>query len=414
MNRGIINWGLGALAIGATALVLWTVSGCTTDELVGPKPVEIAATDATEHSGTAGRDEGDLVSEMILHRAMYARLLRVLSVYYSEHGYENKAIWARTELKQLQKVRPFRYLMEDNSGTKDKDASSPLMTSLENPSGIELPNVSVSDRAEVDLVEELIFHRDAYHRLLELLATRYYSERGLENKANWARSEYNDFQRIKPYRYITDASAPIMVSKTRESVAEADKLFADAKSLMNKAGHRVPIFYNETTMNQALSKLMELVEKYPNSDKVAEAAYYVAEIHKEYNQERDNGLAIEWYKRAVELDPDLNHPAWSHAAHILDFRMHEREKALEWYQKVLEKEQGKTDIMFMGNIKFANERIKQLTKEETRRSPGEPLNDMRPEPTPSPAPAPSEPPAPSPRESKRAAQPKAPAPKAVP
>lgn len=253
-------------------------------------------------------------------------------------------------------------------------------TSLENPSGIELPAIPVADRTEVDLVEEMMMHRAMYARLLNVLA-RYYSEHGYENKANWARSELRDLRSIKPYRYITDAEAPDTRLKPMESIAEADRLFQEGRDLLLKGGHHVPIFYNQATMNQALSKFRELVEQYPTSDKVAQAAYYIAEIHKEYNQEKDNIIAIEWYQRAVEWDPNLNHPAWSHAAHVLDFRMHEREKALEWYQKVLVHEKDKTGHQFAGNIKFANERIKQLTPERTRRSPAESTTAIRPEPT---------------------------------
>src|SRR5262249_47707630 len=155
------------------------------------------------------------------------------------------------------------------------------------------------------------------------------------NNANMIRTELNDLQRVKTYRYITETEAPTAPLKPLESIAEADQMFDQAYQTLVKGGHHVLFFYNHATMNQALAKFKELVDKYPTSDKIDDAAYFIAEIHKEYNQERDNEIAIEWYEKAIAWNPDLNYPAWSHTAHIYDFRMHEREKALEWYQKVL-------------------------------------------------------------------------------
>jgi hypothetical protein len=47
------------------------------------------------------------------------------------------------------------------------------------------------------------------------------------------------------------------------------------------------------------------------------------------------------------------------------------EKALEWYQKVLDNEEGKTGWRFWKNIDVANKRIAELTTEETRHSPAD-------------------------------------------
>lgn len=261
-----------------------------------------------------------------------------------------------------------------------RDAPEGPVTALENPPGVQLPTIPLAGRTEVDLVEELVLHRAMYARYLRALAT-FYTENGYEEKAKWARSELRDLQKIKPYQYVMDAEVPVASLRPTESIAEADQLFQEARQLMDKAGHRVLFLYHNETMNRALGKFKELIAKYPNSDKIASAAYYIGEIHKEYGQERDNTIAIEWLKRAIDWDPNLNHPAWSRIAHIYDFRMHEREKALEWYQKVLENEKGKTGPTFLGNIDFANKRIAQLTTEKTREAPGEPTPDGRPAPT---------------------------------
>lgn len=268
-------------------------------------------------------------------------------------------------------------------------------TSLENPAGVDLAPIQIAGRSEVDLVEEMILHRAMYARFLRALVT-FYSENGYEDKANWARAELRDLQKVKPYRYILDAEVPRADLKPATSIPEADRLYDEGLALMKKAGHGVIIWYNDATMKRALGKLMELIDKYPNSDKVDDAAYYIGEIHKEYGEERDNLIAIEWYKRAIQYNPNLDYPAWSRIAHVYDHRLHEREKALEWYQKVIQFEDGKTGPLFANNVHYANQRITQLTREETRYAAGEDIPGERPEPSNSAAPgsaneAPSEP-----------------------
>ncbi len=267
------------------------------------------------------------------------------------------------------------------AGPSRTEPTGPV-TSLENPSGVDLPNISVSDRTEVDLVEEMLLHRAMYARYLRVLAT-YYSEHGYENKANWARTELNDLRHVKPYIYISDAQAPVATLRPTESIAEADKLFDEGVALMKKGGHGVPIFYNQDTMKLALAKFNELLEKYPKSDKIDDAAFMIAELHKEYFEEKDNTIALEWYQRAIDWNPSLPYPARFQMAVVYDYRMHEREKALALYQEVLQKERFNKS-----NLEWSNARIKQLTKETTRHSPAEPL-EARPTVSGSPEPAPA-------------------------
>lgn len=247
-------------------------------------------------------------------------------------------------------------------------------TSLENPAGRELPAIPVADRTEVDLVEQLIEHRAMYARYLRVLA-QFYTENGSIEKAKWARNELTDLQRVKPYAYILDAEASASTLAPTESIAEADQLYAEGHQLMKKGGHGIPVFYNQETMKLALAKFKQLIDEYPTSDKIDEAAFYIAEIHKEYFEEKDNRIALEWYQRAIDWNPNIQLPARFQMAVVYDYRMHEREKALEMYQEVVEKEH-----FIKSNLDWANRRIGQLTREITRKAPGEPLPEERPTP----------------------------------
>ncbi len=257
------------------------------------------------------------------------------------------------------------------------------VTALENPAGVKLPDIPVNDRAEIDMVEEMMLHRAMYARYLRAMVV-FYSEHGYENKANWARNELNDLKHVKPYSYVQDSEVPVATLKPTVSVAEADKLYQEGIALMKKGGHGIPVFYNQDTMKLALAKFKDLVDQYPNSDKIDDAAYMIAEIHKEYFQEKDNGVALEWYQRALDWNPETPHPARFQMAVVYDYRLHEREKALALYQQVLEKERFNKS-----NVEWSVARIKQLTTEQTRHAPAEAASEppSRPEPTGSPEPA---------------------------
>lgn len=353
-------------------LLLSYSGGCTTDEFVrGPDQDAVAGPEAEAIESPAatiplaGRTEVDLVKELVLHRTMYPQYLRALATFYSETGYQQKANWARAELKDVEKIHQADYIT---------DGELPLVPARD----LETPSIRLADRHEPDLVEEMVWHRRMYAAYLRALLT-FYSENGFDEKANWARTEMRTFQSVKPYNYILDAELPSITLRPTESIVEADKLYEEGLELMERGGHGVLFFYHDETMKRAIAKFKELIARYPTSDKIDDAAYYIAEIHKEYNQERDNLLAVEWYKRAVTWNPKLPHPAWSHAAHILDFRMHEREKALEWYYLVLEHEKDQTGPRFAMNIEVAHDRIGRLTREKTRYAPAEPTPVVQPE-----------------------------------
>lgn len=281
-----------------------------------------------------------------------------------------------------------------DSGDKTVNASPKApdgpTTSLEHPAGVAVPDIPVAGRSEVDLVEEMILHRTMYARLLNVLAT-YYMENGYPEKAAWAASELSDLRRVKSYRYILDAEVPRAELTPSESIADADRLYDEGMKLLYKGGRGVPLIYNRETMRQAMAKFKELVEHYPTSDKIDDAAYYIGEIHKEYEQEADNRIAIEWYKRAIEWNPATPHPCRFRIATTYDYRLHERERALYWYQQTLENESKFTandHIDFARNTAYAEARIRELTPEKHLRSPGESIADGRPAPSGTAEPAP--------------------------
>ena len=218
-----------------------------------------------------------------------------------------------------------------------------------------------SDAEEVDLVEAVASHRAAYRQ--NLLALRdYYKSRGYIAKQQWADFELEGLGKVKAFRYIDDAEVPVAKLDPKDLITEADAMYERGRELMTKGGHGTPIFYRQKTMIQAADVLRELIEKHPTSDKVDDAAFFLGEIHKEYLPGQEP-IAVKWYERAWTWNPATTHPARFQAAVVYDYRMHDRDRALELYRAVLESETENGS-----NVRFSQRRINELTSGRTAAS----------------------------------------------
>ena len=142
------------------------------------------------------------------------------------------------------------------------------------------------------------------------------------------------------------------------TIEEADALYKQGLDLMKKGGHGVPALFREEVMVEAAGVFRDLIKRFPTSDKIDDAAFMCGEIHKEYLPDQDL-LAVKWYERAFQWDPDTPHPARFQAAVVYDIRLHDRDRALELYTHVINQE---TDIR--SNVWYASQRIRELTTDK--------------------------------------------------
>ncbi len=217
-------------------------------------------------------------------------------------------------------------------------------------------NLAVVERQEVDLVENVLTHRNQYHQGLQELRD-YYRERGYAFKQSWADFELEGLQKVKAFRYIVDAEIPADNLRPTDQIPEADALYEQGLELLRKGGRGIPMFYAEKTMIEAAGIFQQLIERYPSSDKIDDAAFFLGEIHKEYLPDQEL-IAVKWYERAWTWDPQTPHAARFQAAVVYDYRLHDRDRALELYQSVLKNETAE-----QSNVRFSTRRINQLTSE---------------------------------------------------
>ena len=214
--------------------------------------------------------------------------------------------------------------------------------------------VTAIDASESDIIEQVVINRQAYQRYIAALIAHYEST-GNNMKLGWAKDELKGLKQVPQYNYIIEAIIAGPNLKAGRSIAEAELVYMEALRLEKQAKKYV-VLTNEEMLRLALDKYNQLIKKYPTSDKIDDAAFKAGGIYEYF---KDYTIALLYYQRAYQWDPDTIHPARFKAAYILDKRLHRRAEALELYQQVVEKE-GR-----YGKYKgFAEKRIKKLTKSD--------------------------------------------------
>jgi tetratricopeptide (TPR) repeat protein len=158
------------------------------------------------------------------------------------------------------------------------------------------------------------------------------------------------------YNYIIEANVAPANLKVSASIPEADDIYYDALQLDKDAGV-LPLFKNENQLRLALEKYNELIQKHPSSDKIDDAAYKAGVIYEYF---KDYTIALLYYKRAYQWDPDTIYPARFSAARVLDKNLHRNDEALQLYQQAV-KTEGQFE-KYREWKEFAERRIRELQK----------------------------------------------------
>jgi len=217
----------------------------------------------------------------------------------------------------------------------------------------QLADIEVIEPLEVDLVERVLANRQAYHASLEELRG-YYRDKGYPTKESWAGFELESARKIKQFRYVLDAEIPSSALRPERSIPEADQMFEQAQALLRKGQG---LLYRQKLVIEAAQKFQEMIERYPDSDKIDDAAFFLGEIHKEYLKDQE-ALAVAWYERVWQWNPQTPHPARFQAALVYDFRLNDRDRALELYRQVLAQEAGLSRM----NRRYAMHRVEEITR----------------------------------------------------
>ena len=215
--------------------------------------------------------------------------------------------------------------------------------------------INIADTSEVDLVEKMAVNRQAYRQGLELLAG-YYMRTGNNMKLEWAQKELAALNTMPKYNYIIEANVAPQNLKVSASIPEADDMYYEAEEIDKEAG-TLPVLKNENQLRLALVKYNDVIKQFPASDKIDDAAYKAGVIYEYF---KDYSIALLYFKRTFQWDPETPHPARFRAARILDQRLHRNAEALQLYQQAV-KIEGQFD-RYREWREFAERRIRELQK----------------------------------------------------
>ncbi|MFH1615143.1 MAG: tetratricopeptide repeat protein [Planctomycetota bacterium] len=219
------------------------------------------------------------------------------------------------------------------------------------PEPVQVP--VVSGAVEADIVEQVATYRQAYRQGLQSLID-YYTQTGNNMKMEWAQKELAQLDLMPQYRYIIQAEVAGPELKAIKPIPAANALYDEAVSYY-KAARLIPILVNDDKMRIALDKFNQVIQKYPSSDKIDDAAFMAGEIYYHF---KDYSIALLYFQRTYQWDTETPHPARYKAASILDRRLKQRDEALRLYRESIEKEPKYRNI--------AEKRVAELAGEQTK------------------------------------------------
>lgn len=299
-----------------------------------PSPPRDSDGKRVSHLSYASSDpaETQLALKLEADRANYAYRLRVLEGYYDRGGNLDKLRWARTEAKALSNAWTFVV-----SGVGQ----------VEPPAGESVANVD-----ERSIAEYAHTARRQYEASLAAVID-YYETSNNEFRAALFRNVRDRFRPFYKYGYFKEAEVPGPELRPSAAIPAADELFAKAYRLYDQ-GKILPAVVDYNKEAQAVELFKQLVYTHQTSDKIAQAAFYIGEIYKEYfNQDV---RALWWYERAWQWDPTITLPARFQAATIYDYRLERDAEALELYRQAVIHEQFNSS-----NVGWAQRRINDMT-----------------------------------------------------
>ncbi len=176
---------------------------------------------------------------------------------------------------------------------------------------------------EEQLIHAVTVSRQNYKKTLDEL-NQYYQNTGNQLRLQKTRRELDALDKV-PQSLFTDEGlgGPIKALPLRD-IGDANILYKDA--LMYKKSS------NKENRVTAIKRLEKLIAEYPDSDKVAEAAYEIAETYAG-GYFNDYESAAKYYIRSYQLNPYIKRPALLKAAEMYDKMLADYEKAKVIYRQ---------------------------------------------------------------------------------
>lgn len=190
-------------------------------------------------------------------------------------------------------------------------------------------------RSDVQMVERLLAARKEYQLTLEKLRA-FYIATGDVQRARWAEEELLRFHRIPKRAYRLELDVPPPTLDGKYNIPEANELFRRASAFQNKG------WGSDYQDNQRRAELLyqNLLSRYPQSDKISDAAYQLGDIY-ESRAYRQYGRAALYFERCYQWNPKTQFDARMRAARLYERYLSDRQRAMKIYREILSHETDK-------------------------------------------------------------------------
>ena len=214
------------------------------------------------------------------------------------------------------------------------------------PDALPPPAAAATD---VQLVERALAARKEYENSLKVLY-EHYAKVGDKQRLQWTERELMAYHMMwKPSYNLDVKDVPPPTLEARVNVKEANDLYRTAMEYKGKG------FGDDYVLNMRRSELLfrEILEKYPNSDKIGDVAYQLGDIY-EGRAYRQYDRSAKYYERSFQWVKGSRTDARLRAATLYDRQLNERSKAIELYRAVIDHDTNPD------HIKQAEKRLAEL------------------------------------------------------
>lgn len=182
---------------------------------------------------------------------------------------------------------------------------------------------------DLALVKRVLAARLEYQTSLEQLREHYVRTGDVE-RARWVEDELLSFHRISKRAYRLELDVPPPTLQPRDNVTEANELFRRAMSYKGKGWFSA----NADNLRRAEILFQQLLTLYPQSNKIAEAAYQLGDIY-ESRTFRQYRRSATYFERSFQWNPHTTTDARLRAAKLYDKYINDRGRAMQLYREVL-------------------------------------------------------------------------------
>jgi hypothetical protein len=182
--------------------------------------------------------------------------------------------------------------------------------------------------SDVELVERVLAARKEYENSLKTLYEHYHRG-GDKQRSQWIEKELMGYHLLwKPSYNLDVKDVPPPNLEAKVNVREANELFRAAMEYKGKG------FGDDFVLNQRRAEiyLREILEKYPNSDKIADVAYQLGDIY-ESRAFKQYDRAARYFERSFQWVKGSRTDARLRAAVLYDRHLNERGRAIELYRE---------------------------------------------------------------------------------